>query len=221
MASLTKAEFRDRLKNMSVIINSLDNSIIEGFIDQALEAYSDRLPEVRWDVDHEVVDDQDLYDYPDNALRITKLRDSESLAEILFATEDQDGTDKIRPGNYLSRSYHELVQAAYYVDPLSQESAEATGTGYTSFDIEYVMLHTMATIKDTGLAALALYVESLAYGYKVSDAENYAATITDQDPSGASTTINQGSLAKYYADQATAKLEAFNAATRRAYGTRG
>jgi len=221
MSSLTKAQFRDRLKNRSVIINSLSNAIIEEFIDQALEAYSDKLPEVRWSIDNAIVVGQVLYAYPASALKITKLRDSDTLAEILFQTEDQDGTNKIRPGNFLRRSYHNLLQREYYVDPLSTETIESTGSGYESFDIEYVMLQTMTTVKDTGLATLALYIEYLAFGYKASDAENYADSITDADSSGASTTISQGNLKEFYADQAQSKLDAFNASVRKPYGTRG
>ena len=221
MSSLTKVQLRDRLKNRSVVINSLADAIIEEFIDQALEVYSERWPEVRWQIDNIVVDGQELYTYPTSAMKITKLRESDTLAEILFQTEDQDGTNKIRPGNYMRRSYHDLLQKEYYIDPLSVGTAELTGAGYTSFDVEYVMLQTMTTIKDRGLAALALYVEYLAYNYKASDAENYAVSITDADSSGASTTISQGNIGKFYSDQAQGKLNAFNSSVRQPYGTRG
>ncbi len=228
MSSYTKTQFRDELKIRSDAVKSMNNSDIEIFIDIALRAYSGRLPEVRVDADNDVIDGQELYDYPTNALQIVQVIDADGRNEILFTTEDQGNGDKIRLGNIFRRSYDALLQASYYSDPLTQETVTSESS-YSSFDIEYVMLQDMSSIKDTGLEALVYYVEYLTLNKKADEAASQSTgtpkSITDADATGASTTIAYGvrtDLVKRYSDLAQNAYDKFlNAVQNIPYGTRG
>lgn len=232
MSSYTKTQFRDELKIRSDAVKSIDNSDIETFIDIALRAYSGRLPEVRVSPDNNVVDGQELYDYPTNALQIVQVIDADGRNEILFTTEDQGNGDKIRLGNILRRSYDDLLQASYYSNPLMQE-AVTSESSYSSFDIEYVMLQDMSSIKDTGLEALVYYVEYLTLNKKADESASQSEeeitstpkSITDSDATGATTTIAYGvrtDLVKRYSDLAQRAYDKFlDAVQNIPYGTRG
>lgn len=229
MSSLTKEQFRERLKITSSIISDFDNTTIETFIDVALEAYSRKLPEVQWDIDNDIVDGQDLYDYPTSALSISKLRVSDTLEPVRFVTEDQGSGDKIRPGIVFTRSYYELMTKDYYLDPTSYETP-AFVPSYSSFDIEYVMLQTMSTIKDTALEALSFYVKYLAYEDKIAEVLDVSQgnegikSLSETDTSGASTEVTFVSTAKIadnYRDLMDKALGNFNDLTTIPYGTRG
>lgn len=217
------------MKITSSIIANFDNTTIETFIDIALEAYSSKLPEVQWDIDNDVVDGQDLYDYPANALSISKLRVSDTLESVRFVTEDQGSGDKIRPGIVFTRSYYELETNDYYLDPTSYKTP-ASVPSYSSFDIEYVMLQTMSTIKDTALEALSFHVEYLAYRDKIagvldsSQGNEGVQSLSETDTSGASTEVTFVSIAKIadnYRSLMDKALDNFNDLTTIPYGTRG
>lgn len=232
MSSLTKAQFTTELKARSKAVYNMADADIETFIDVALRAYSNRLPKLMWDVDNSVVVDQALYDFPTGALKVVALRTSDYRQPISFTVEDQGSGNKIRPGNLQEGSLDKYIESVYYVAPgnsggntvnlITLNTYQST-LGYDSFDINYVKLQTMSDISDRGLEALSLYVEYLAYNFKASEAAEVAAasdssqeasSITDTDPTGATTTVSfttKESASKMYSDLATAKLEAFNA----------
>lgn len=231
MSSYTKAQFRDELKIRSDAIKSMDNSDIEIFIDIALRVYSERLPEVRVDADNDVVGGQELYDYPASALQIIQVIDADGRNEILFTTEDGGNGDKIRLGNILRRSYNDLLQASYYSNPLMQKIV-LSESGYSLFDIEYIMLQDMSSVKDTGLESLSYYVEYLTYNKKADESASQSEeeigsapkSITDSDATGATTTIAYSvrtDLVKRYADLAQSARDKFLDAVQKVYGTRG
>ncbi|MHC4395617.1 MAG: hypothetical protein ACYS1A_08170 [Planctomycetota bacterium] len=229
MSSLTKVQFRDEIKTRSNAISGLENNNIETFIDMALREYSRRLPEVRVSADNEVVSGQEFYDYPTDAESISDCRDSETLKPIRFTTENQGTGEKIRLGNILTRSYYDLIATDYYADPISFKSAPAISS-YSTFDIEYVILQTMATIKNTGIEALAFYVEFLAYrkqaaDCEMEDGERIIESLTDRDTTGATTEVSfaaRGKIAENYRTLAQGALDKFDDAIRFIpYGTRG
>jgi len=226
MSSFTKAEYIARLITTSKVaadINTESAEALENIIDEALEAFSRYSPEVQWAINNTVVDGQDLYDYPANALSIIQLRDSDSLSEIEFVTEDQGSGDKIRPGSALQRSYESMLDKPYYYDPLRRSSDTALITGYAAFDIEYTLLQTFATIKDTSLPALKSLIEHFCLLHKAQHVEDYT-DITDTDATGATTTFRLSSMATAYERQATSKLNEFLGQIgggRKAFGSRG
>jgi hypothetical protein len=221
MSSLTKTDFREELKEISPAVAGLENTVIEKMIDRALRAYSRRLPEIRTDANQAIVEGQSLYNYPAGALSIVKVIDSASRKERLFATENQTGTEQFRLGGIMARSTDKRTADDFYVDPLQPGSQALTTTqGGGTFDIEYVQLHTMSTIKDTGLDALSLHVESQALGHKASEPEKYA----DHSytlPGGLSSQLRLQDAAKRFETQAAQKLKAFEGAVQSGYGTRG
>jgi len=196
MSGVTKAEYIVELKVRSGLLSGFSDGVLGTFIDIGLRAYSLTLPELQVSPDNAVVSGKELYDYPTGALRIIKLRSSSTGNQISFAIENQGNGEKIKPGNVVMSSYAGLLEQEYYTDPLSTQQGSGTVETYTAFDIEYAMLHTMETIKDTGLEALAHYIEYLALQNKASAAAENAESgesqtpisITDRSPDGASTT---------------------------------
>ena len=93
MSSLSLAEYKAELKIRSDIIFNMDDDDLTTIIDMALRRFSGDFPKLMWDVDNDVVDNQVLYDYPTNAVKIISLRDSASKEAIDFAIEDQGGGD--------------------------------------------------------------------------------------------------------------------------------
>lgn len=227
MSSLTKAEYITELKVRSSVLSGLADSTLGTFIDIALRAYSSSLPELEVSPDNAVVSGQELYDYPTGALRIIKLRSSTTGSQISFAIENQGEGEKIKPGNVVMNSYEELLEQGYYTDPLSTQQGSGVQETYTAFDIEFAMLHTMATIKDTGLEALAFYVDFLSYRKQADEAEAEAAlespeSITDRSSDGASTSIKFTNSAKSYRALSAKSLAAYTACVKPIpYGTRG
>ena len=183
--------------------------------------------------DNAVVAGQELYDFPEDAMKVIKVRDADSGREILFAVEDQGEGRKLKLGSVLSRSVDALLAKDYYVSPLSAGSGAESVSGYSAFDVEYVALQTVETVSDGGLEAVALYVEYLALNRKAEEALSDAlteaaevpASITDRSSDGASTTVSfdtKSKVAKGFSDLAALKLAAFNGeAGGGAYGTRG
>lgn len=229
MSSLTKAEYITELKVRSSVLSEFTDSALDTFIDIGLRAYSLSLPELRVSPDNAVVSGQELYDYPAGALRIIKLRASSTGKQISFAIENQGNGEKIKPGNVVMSSYASLLSQEYYRNPLSTQQGSGAQETYTAFDVEFAMLHSMETIKDTGLEALTHYVEYLALNNKATEVtqeqesgEAQPVTITDRASDGTSTTVSFGNSAKRYLEMANTSLEKFNALTKRIpYGTRG
>lgn len=224
MSSQTKAQYTTELKVRSSVLSGFDDSTLGTFIDIALRAYSLSLPELQVSADVAVVSGQELYDYPTGALRIIKLRSSATGRQIGFAIENQGNGEKIKPGNVVMSSYEGLMEQEYYVDPLSTRQGSGAQETYTAFDIEFAMLHTMETIKDTGLEALSHYVEYLAFGSKAEDAEladETSESITDRSSDGASTTIKYANTGKQLRSRGDTALERFDKLIRTPYGTRG
>ena len=235
MSSYTASEFIAELKNNNAVIAAHTDAKVLGFLNTALRKISGVFPELRISADNEVVTDQELYDFPADALSITKIIDSDSRKEIAFTIENQGGddpADQIRLGNIVRSSASDLLEATYYDNPLAQVGSSQV-TGYTSFDIEYSLLQTIETIKDTSLDAISFYVEYLACNNKasevaagaVSSSERVAESISDTDSSGASTQIQYSSTkdtTTVLRTQANEALERFNAEIgRSAYGVRG
>jgi len=223
MSSLSKADFIDELQAR------LGVSVIGSYIDIALRAYSISFPKRKVSADNDIADG--LYDYPDDAISIIRIVDSYSRKAIEFTIEDQGEGDKIRLGRIMEPSYAALLDTVYYDNPLALSVSKRT-TSYSRFDIEYTLLQTMATIDDMGLEAIADYVEYLALNNKASavsveaanSSERVAESITDQDSTGASTTIKYSSAKetsntlRQQADEALKRFK--DAAKYAAYGTR-
>lgn len=126
MSSLSKSQFITELKLGNALLASLSDAVVGSYIDKALRIYSDKLPKIMLSADNAVVDDQELYDYPVNALKILKLRDSSSKKEIAFTIENQD-TEKaptLVDGNW--------TLGTGWTSPIAggvlQKSADGTGT---------------------------------------------------------------------------------------------
>lgn len=235
MSSYTASEFITELKANNAVIAEFTDAQVLVFLNTALRRFSGVFPELRISADNDVVDGQELYDFPSGALSITKIIDSDSRKEIAFAIENQGGddpADQIRLGNIIRSSASDLLEATYYDNPLASVSSSQV-TGYTSFDIEYTLLQTIESIKDTSLDAISFYVEYLACNNKaaevaagaVTSSERVAESISDTDSSGASTTIKYSSSKEMTAvlrTQANEALERYNSEIgRSAYGVRG
>lgn len=232
MSSYTADEFITELQANNAVIAEFADAQVLVFLNTALRRFSGVFPELRVDADNEVVDGQALYDVPEDSLNIIKLRDSDSRKEIAFAMENQGEGDQIRLGSIVNPSSAELMEAEHYDNPLAFGSSSLI-TGYSSFDIEYSILQTIESVKDTSLDAIAAYVEYLACNNKagevaagaVSSSERVAESITDQDATGASTTIKYSSskeMSTVLKTQAAEALERYNREISGAtYGTRG
>ena len=236
MSSYSTSEFITELKAANAVISSFSDADVATFLGIAFRKYSAAFPELRLSPDNEIVDGQELYDFPEGALKITKIMDSDSHKEIGFVIETPDDAesvvDQIRLGNILRTSVSDLLQQDYYSDPVATASSSEV-VSYDTFDIEYSILQTIDTIKDTGLDAVGAYVEYLACNNKAGEvaigaadsSERVAEQIIDQDSSGASTTIKYAAskdMANTLRQQATDALARYNeAAGGMAYGTRG
>jgi len=233
MSSLTKAQFRDECKIRSSAISSFSDPLIETFIDIALRAYSQKLPELRVSPDNAIVSDQELYAFPSNAESITKVTDADTGEEITFALTDEGNGNKIRLGNIKLNSFHDLLEADYYDSPINRSEAQASVTGYDTFDIEYTLLHDMTSIADTALEALYYHVLASVYDSKAESALSTSETeittmptsIMDRDARGETTQFSytsRTSIAKQYSSLAQIAMDKFNAIINKfAYGTRG
>ena len=233
MSSFSKAQFIAELKTRSGVIATFTDEAIGSFVDIALRAYSRFYPELLVSVDNDVDDmtESGLYEMPEGALSITKIVDSDSRKEIAFQVESQGEDDEIRLGEIIRPSYSDLLENTYYDNPLASASSTQV-TSYEAFDIEYTILQDMDTIKDSSLEAVADYVEYLACNNKagavavgaVDSSERIAEQITDQDSTGASTTIKYASskeMATTLKQQANEALERFKDAQKNlVYGVR-
>ena len=159
--------------------------------------------------------------------------DADTGEEIVFAVTDEGSGNKIRLGDIKLNSFYDLLSADYYDSPINRSEAQASIAGYDTFDIEYTLLHDMASIANTALEALYYHVLASAYDSKVEDALSTSETeitttptsITDRDARGESTQItysSRTSIAKQYSDLAKHSMDKFDVIVNRfAYGTRG
>lgn len=232
MSSLTKQAFVEELQLGSGILNAFPDAVVGSFIDRALRVYSRRLPKVLWDVDIDIVIDQELYDYPTDAINIISVRTSSGREVVDFDIEDQGSGEKIRLGSVQSKSYDDLLLSEYYADPLNSVTTVVV-SGFSTFDVEYVMLQDMSSIKDIDLEPLSYYVEYLGLNQRASDSAEQAiiditevpASLTDRTSDGASTTVSfvtRVDAAKRFKDLAVSVLEKFEQAVNQVpYGVRG
>jgi hypothetical protein len=235
MSSKTKAQFILECQSRSAILDdtvTFENTVLELYIDIALRAYSKRQAELRVKSDNAVVEGQIGYDKPANALNIISLWTHEEHLPIAFTvvTDSETAIEKIYPGSINQHSTDGLMEQSYYNDSLN--SYLGVSAGYSCFDIEFTVLHTMSSIKETGLEALYWYMEYLGYSKKAGktalQAEDESAQsidhITDRDGTGASTTTSFSSklnVSSNYIKLAQAALKQFESETSVPYGTRG
>ena len=221
MSSLTIEEFKTELKIRSDIIFNMDDDDLTAIINMALRRFSGDFPKLMWDIGNAVVDGQELYDYPDDAVKITKVRDSSSKQQIDYTIEDQGSGDQIRLGSISGNSFDDLMDQNFYYDPLVNE-VSALITGYSNFDVEYALLQTIETINDRSIEALSFYVEYLAYGIEANkasqeaseEATNTPESLTDSDADGATTTVKyttKTKLAMSYRVSASDMLKEYKA----------
>lgn len=245
MSSVTKQEYIDELQSTPGVLASLDDSVIDTFVDRALRLYSGRLPKVKMSVNNAVVSGQELYDFPTGAVRIVEVRTTAGQQVVVWTTEDQGSGTKIKLGAVKRHSYEELMSEDYYSDPLNTgagaggvivttDTIIGTDTvGYEAYDVEFAELQTIPNISDSGLEILTLYVEYLALNAKANKAaEDLAegtsdtpASITDTSSDGSGTTIQfdaQSKVVERLEQRAETKLEEFNRVIESVpYGTRG
>ena len=243
MSSLSRTQYLAHLKVRSGLLNSLEDDTLSAFLDAALRYYSDRLPEVAWDMDTAVVAGQVLYDYPDDAVRIISVRIHGTEQKVLWTTEDQGSGNKVKIGAVVKRSYEHLLTPTYYRDPLNFSTNDRASVSlntivhdnevaYEAFDVEYAKLQTIATISDGALEILPFYVEYLALNLKADDAALAAAEGSSDTPSSISDTNADGSAVSFSFDsptkvistlekRASEKLAQFDQETQVRWGTRG
>ena len=221
MSSVTKTQYRDELKLTIPILADATDALVEKFIDIALRAYSDYLPQLLTETETSVVAEQTLYDLPTGTLKVISVKESATKAGINFKTVNEDGAgQQLEIGTIQQKSYSALLRTDYYQDPLVFGSVETTlGSAYSTFDIEYTALQTMASIGDTGLKALTYHVEYQSHTYKSLEVTlptgsmDYPASISDSDSSGNSQSVTLSSakdVADFYTSQAEKSLANFN-----------
>jgi hypothetical protein len=235
MSSKTKAQFISECQSRSAILDdseTIDNTALELYTDISLRAYSRRQAELRVKSDNAVVAGQTGYDKPANTLSIISLWTHEGHSPIDFTVEtDADtGIEKIYPGDISQHSTDSLMEQTYYNDVLNYHSG--INAGYSSFDIEFTLLHTMSSIKETGLEPLFWYMEYLGYSKKAGktalqaedDSMQSIDSVTDRDATGAATTTTYSSklnVSGNYMKLAQAALKQFESELSVPYGTRG
>jgi hypothetical protein len=234
MSSKTKAQFIVECKGRSAVLDdtiTFSDTTLELFIDIALRAYSKRQPEVRVKKSVTLETGEASCDKPTDALTIINLWTPErSPIEFYTETDSETGIEQIYPGDIKQHSTDPLMAQSYYENPSVYQFTDVGG--YSSFDIEYTLLQTMGTIKETGLEALYWYMEYLAYSKKSGktalEAEEDSASsidsITDRDATGASSTTTFSTklnVSKNYGLLAKACLEKYESLTAFSYGTRG
>jgi len=196
MSTKTISQYVTEIKVRSALLKTMPDSDLETFIEIALREYSRLQPEIKVSENNAVITGQTEYTIPSNAIKVVNLWESATKHPVLFEVRTKDnGNSVIIIGDKKQRSTAPIEQQVYYNSPLDY-NAPLDG-GYVSFDIEYAILQTMATIKETGLDALFYYIQFMAYDYKGSelallaetDQEGAMESLTDSDPTGASHTI--------------------------------
>jgi hypothetical protein len=231
MSSLTKVEFREELKlkgYISSFVTTYGDSVLDNFIDKALRAFSDKLPQVMISEDNTVVNSE--LTFPTNALAVTRLRSSSSGKDADFNVDNVVGIRTIKVGNIHGSSTDDLITSEYYEDPLNVSTKELTTTDVV--DIEYVLLQTIPTISDSSLEAIEDHIDYQIYDVLAGNALEEAmtsngdnpTTITDTASNGSTTQITydpKTSAAKRYIELSKIKLDRFKEQTEIGYMVRG
>ena len=207
---MTTAEFTTGLRNRSPVFKELEDTTVEGFIDSALEVFSQYQPHASVSRENERNED-DIYDKPTRALRVTDVKVTGSDNPIHFQIVEIEGVDKIALGDIKRPSYQRLLAVNHYISPGLGAGTAYRGSqsgGNSLFDIHFNELQTLDSIDATKHEHIRNYSEYLSYFYKASDPENIV-NITDREPSGASTTLGYSEISKTYIKLAESKLNAF------------
>jgi len=164
MSSYTKSSFTTYIKTKSALLASFADATLSTFIDSALIEFSRKKPEKRIDADNEYDSDTNPVDLPDDCLDVYGVRDSDSLHAISWSLEDEGDGNKLRLGSIQLPSYIDEIEQSFYIDPTT--SGTVSGTSFTTYDIEYSILQTMSTIKNTYLETLFNHILYQACSYK-------------------------------------------------------
>jgi hypothetical protein len=173
MSSLTKAQFITQIKTRSALLVEFADATLSTFIDMALRAFSDKKPEIRIDADNAYT--ESLVDLPDDCLDVFSVYDS-SGQPITWTIENDGDGDKLRLGIVALPSYQDETEQEFYVNPLILKGLSSSS--FTIYNIQYSILQTMATIKDTYLEAIYNHILYQACQYK---AEGLAVSAGSQD----------------------------------------
>jgi hypothetical protein len=224
MSSLTKSQFITQIKARSALLAGFTDATLSTFIDIALRAFSEVRPEIRVDVDNTY--SEELVDVPSGYLNVLHI-DSDSRNRIEFAIENQGSGDHIRLGNIVKRSYDDLIEQEFYIDPMNSEFS--SDDSYTSYDIEYSILQTMSSIKDTSLEAVYNHVLYQACSNKAETIamaagnQEIVSELRDTDASGAETAVKFNSSkdqVENFTKLAESYLQQFNNSVGVAFGVR-
>lgn len=176
MSSYTKVTFITHIKIRSSLLASFADATLSTFIDSALRALSGKQPEIRIDADNAFSSDDNPVDLPDDCLDVYSVRDSDSGQRITWSIENEGLGDKLRLGSIALPSYIDEIEQEFYIDPTN--SRGISSTAFTIYDIEYSILQTMSTAKDTHLEALYNHILYQACSYK---AESIAMSAGSQE----------------------------------------
>ncbi len=230
MSSLTKEEFIEELKLKGYIQSYVDrngDSSLDNFIDKALRAYSDRLPQVMKSLDNAITGLN--LAYPTNAIKITNIIDSSIGKDVDYVIENIAGVKSIKVGYIRTSEVDQLLENEFYDSPSSSASKSSYATSLV--DIEYTISQTIESISDYSLEAIECYVEYQIYDAlagnmleEVANSENNVLNLTDTAPNGSTTQIiydPKTMAAKRYTDLSRMKLERFKELVEIPYLVRG
>jgi hypothetical protein len=223
MSSLTKAQFITQIKTRSALLAEFTDATLSTFIDMALRAFSDKKPEIRVSADNAYT--ESLVDLPDDCLDVYSVYDG-SGQSVTWSIENDGSGDKLRLGIVALPSYQDEIEQAFYVNPLI--SGSVSSQSFTSYNIKYSILQTMATIKDTSLEAIYNHILYQACSYKAegiavsAGSQDVATRITDS-AGGVTTDITFASSKETlsnYTSLAESYLAKFNTIVGSAFGVR-
>ncbi len=227
MSSYTKSQFITHIKSRSSLLAGFEDATLSTFIDTALRAFSEKIPEFRLSTDNAFDSSENPVDLPDDCLDVYIVRDSSSKQAIDWNVVNEGDGDMLLLGDIQLPSYQNEIEQSLYIDPL--QSASLSSVTFTSYDIQYSILQTMSTIKDTSLEAIYNHILYQACSDK---AESIALSVSNQeivselrdtDASGAETAVKFNS-SKEQVDNFTrlgeSYLKKFEQSTNIAFGMR-
>ena len=215
---MTESELITSLKNRSEAFKGTSGDSISEIIESALSEYSLYNPRVIHSLENEV-NDNGIYDTPDNFIAIRQVIDSVTENPIDFEVkENPEGNIRLYLGRRQVPSTQHLEEQDYYESP-SNLSYLFIGSGYQYFDIVYTVPVTVPSLSVEGVRDVKLYAEYLGLQSKASDISKLI-DITESDPAGESTTIRYSGQAKLYHDLADKKLNEFNMNVEKPVGVR-